>query len=117
MKVKVVACTTHVDRNGNSLSISQLRDLAETAIGRPIGVNFNPFIPPVGKVIGAEVQDNKLLIEAEIPDNEFGCYFISPSYSIDINTRAVTSLDYALTREHSDEDATQISNVIGQKFP
>jgi len=50
----------------------------------------------------------KLLIEAEILDNQFEGYFIAPSYKIDKNTRVIEALDFALTKEHSDEGATAI---------
>lgn len=107
MKVRFVAATTKIDNNGNKLSQAQLYDLANTAIGQKIGVNFNPFIPPVGKVVGAKVTKGKLIIEADIPENEFENYYLAPSYSIDKNTRIVKSLDYALTLEHSDAGATK----------
>jgi len=114
MNVKVIAATSNIDSNGNRLSKAQLKDLAKTAIGQRIGVNFNPFIPPVGSVTNAKVEDGKLLIEAEILDNQFEGYFIAPSYKIDKNTRVIEASDFALTREHSDEGATAIE---GRKKP
>lgn len=108
MKIKAIAATAGRDRNRNKLSKKQLKDLARTAIGKNVTINFNPFIPPVGQIIGAEVTEEGLLVEAEIIESEIDGYYLAPSYSIDIFTRIVSSLDFALTKEHSDEGATEV---------
>lgn len=110
MKVQAVAAIANKkDHNGNVLSIAQLEDLRDTAVGKFLTVEFNPFIPPVGKIIDARIDGNKLTVEAEITDAGFEGYYIAPSYEVDMHSLAIKSLDYALTKAHTDDGATALA--------
>ena len=107
MKAKVVAAVAGIDRAGNVLTTTQLNVLAESAVGKQVTFNFDPRIAPIGKVLNAEIDNDKLIVEVELYNDKFSGCFIAPSYRINKNG-TITSLDYAVVKEHSDLGATKL---------
>jgi len=98
IKVKAVAAIANIpDKNGSVLTTNDLLKLASTSVGNNITLNFDPTVPPIGKVIGAEVKKDRLIITAIIDEQNLGRHIV-PSYSILINSRSVEkALAYAIT--------------------
>ena len=65
MLEKFGMATTHVDEHSEKISIEALKDFVDSVNQQytPIGVEHDPRIPPIGRVISAQIE--------ELPDGEF----------------------------------------------
>ncbi len=70
-KVSAILATTHVDRHNEAFAVSALEGMVES-LNRsylPVGVEHDPRVPPIGRVISAEVRkrdDGEFEVAAEI---------------------------------------------------
>src|SRR5689334_10627051 len=59
--VSAVLVTTHVDKHNEAFALSALKGIAEQ-LNRsylPVGVEHDPRIPPIGRVISGEVRERE----------------------------------------------------------
>ena len=57
--------TTHVDKHNEKMSVDSLKDFVDLVNQQytPVGIEHDPRIPPIGRVISAQIE--------ELPDGEF----------------------------------------------
>lgn len=74
MHKKIRMVTTHVDKHNERISIDALKDLINLVNQQyiPMGVEHDPRIPPVGRVISAQIE--------ELSDGEFAVDGIAEIY-------------------------------------
>jgi hypothetical protein len=65
MYKKIRMTTTHVDRHNERISVDALNNFVESINQQytPVGVEHDPRIPPIGRVISAQIE--------KLPDGEF----------------------------------------------
>lgn len=60
------------DRGSQPFSIENLHQMAATAAGLPITIDFDDTKPVVGKIISAEVVGEELVADIELREKPFG---------------------------------------------
>jgi len=95
MKVKTVAATTN--KTERPFSANNLDQLAKTAPGVPVTVDFDPD-QVIGKIISAKVVNGELEIIADIKNIDLTDQYIVPGYRLP-NYDSVT---FGLTRDPVD---------------
>ena len=104
-----------VDSNGNLFTKEAMEEAIKNFTGCPLGYEFNPHIPSVGKVTMAEVVGNKVELEVEIDGSFNEVLAIVPSFSvktmhIEDGVRVIDDADlieFSLTSQPADEGITK----------
>lgn len=115
MKLKAVSMVTDkVDSNGNLFTREAIKAAVKDFAGCPLGYEFNPNIPPIGKVTKVVVIGNKVEIEAELDKSFNEKLAIVPSFTIkamhiEDGVRVIEDaelIDFSLTSQPADDNIT-----------
>ncbi len=74
MNTKIRMMTTHVDKHNERMSVDALNDFVNLVNQQyiPVGVEHDPRIPPIGRIISAQIE--------KLPDGEFAVDGIAEIY-------------------------------------
>ena len=103
-----------VDSNGTLVTKEAAKEMVDKFKVCPLGYEFNPTIPPVGKIIKAEIVGNNVEIEAELEGIFNEKFAIVPSFiiknmHIEDGYKVIDSaelISFSLTSQPADDDVT-----------
>ena len=123
-KVKIRMSTTHVDRHGEQMSVEVLHSMAKQ-INKdiiPLGVEHDPRIPPLGRIIQGEViklEDGHFALEGTC--ELFDGAELEDIGKREIKTRSFKSLEIIADRNYRNKDdivlLSEIKNLLNSKSP
>jgi len=116
IKLKAISMVLNkVDRNGNLITEEAMEKALKNFSGCLIGYEFNPNVPPVGRVTKAVLEDGNVKIEAELDDQFDEMLAIVPSFTImhmEGDVRVVDDvklISFGLTSQPADDGVTMQS--------
>lgn len=117
MKIVVIAATTNLDLHNEQFTEEQLIKLAESSMNVPVGVDFDPRVPPIGKVVAAWVKKEKLWLEIELNQNATSYInpelssdgYIVPGFRSDLAGENIEAITYSLVAAPADSSLVNIS--------
>ncbi len=121
LKIKVVSATLNkIDETRKDIlafTLDNLKQLRDTAIGTNVNINFD-HEEIIGKVIGAEIVSNQLILELEldVKITDISNRYIVPGYIVseitDSEMKTISSMCYGAVLNPIDEGVTLIDASI-----